>query len=252
MDSIGSGEILVIALVALLALDPRTAGRWWGKLRRVRGRIAELRADLESGMRGPVEEAPPKRGSPQARLRRWARERLDALGQTEIDNAGPRLVARLRGWEVYREAADVAVYWPLTGEPPLEPVLRAVLEDGKRLWMPWLGEGAGVMDMAPVADPGNDLVEGRWGTREPRVELREQVLPHGALVLVPGAVFDLHGSRIGKGGGYYDRWLARRPDVVAVGCGWDVQVHPGRLPVEAHDVPMAHLLTEHRLRSFRS
>lgn len=251
MDSIGSGEILVIAVVALLALDPRTAGRWWGKMRKVRGRIAELRADLEHGMREPLEEAP-LREPPVVRLRRWARERVESLGQTEIDSAGGRLVARLRGWDLYRDATDVAVYWPLKGEPPLEPVLRAVLEDGKRLWVPWLGDATGAMDMAPVANLESDLVAGRWGTREPRPGLRGAEMPQGALVLVPGAVFDLHGSRIGKGGGYYDRWLARRPDVVATGCGWDVQVHPGRLPVEPHDVPMAHLLTELRLKSFRS
>lgn len=253
MGSIGSGEIFLIAIVALFALDPKTVGRWWGKLRGMRKRLMELRSDfeLEAG-KGLEPVAEPVKKSPQVRLREWARERVANLGQTEIDSAAERMIGRLRHWDVYRDATDVAAYWPLGGEPPLEPLLRAILADGKRLWLPWLAGGVGCMEMAPVLDLDADLVAGKWGLREPKQELRGVDFPQGALVLVPGAVFDLHGSRIGKGGGYYDRWLAAHPDAIATGCCWDAQVHPGHLSTEVYDVPMVHLLTEQRLASFRN
>jgi 5-formyltetrahydrofolate cyclo-ligase len=252
MDSIGSGEILLVAIVALLALDPRTVGRWWNRLGALKRRLGELRSELASEVEGeePAEAAPARR-TPQQRLRDWARKRVEALGQTEIDRASTSFPERLRGWDAYRTATDVAAFWPLRGEPPLESLLRAVLADGKRLWLPRLGEGAGIMEMLPVSDLDGDLAEGRWGLREPKPGSRVDDFPQGALVLVPGSVFDLHGGRIGKGGGYYDRWLAAHPDAVATGCCWDAQVHPGRLPMEAHDVPMRHLLTELRLATFR-
>lgn len=250
MDSIGSGEILLVAIVALLALDPRTVGRWWNKLRALRRRVDEMRSVLvsEVEMEAPP---PPIRRTPQQRLRDWARERVEALGQTEIDKASEVFPVRLRGWDAYRNASDVAAFWPLRGEPPLESLLRAVLADGKRLWLPRLREGSGRMEMLPVSDLEGDLAVGRWGLREPKPGTRVDDFPQGALVLVPGAVFDLHGGRIGKGGGYYDRWLAAHPDAIAVGCCWDAQVHPGRLPMQSHDVPMRHLLTEQRLATFR-
>jgi len=253
MDSIGSGELFVILVVALLALDPKTAGRWWSKFRRMQRRLLDVREDFEREVRASVEaEEPPRRETAQTRLRRWATDRVASLGQLEIDEAPQKLLDRLRNWDGYRNATSIAAFWPLTGEIPLEPVLRAFQADGKQLWLPWLGEAEGSMDMAPVTDLETDLAVGKWNLREPKDELRGSRLPDGALVLVPGSVFDLHGARIGKGGGFYDRWLALRPDVVAVGACWDAQVHPGRLPVSDHDIPMHHLLTENRLVTFRS
>jgi len=70
------------------------------------------------------------------------------------------------------------------------------------------------------------------------------------LVLVPGEVFDLHGARIGKGGGFYDRWLASHPGMDAVGVCWDQQVHPGNLPQSGTDHRIEHLLTPARFVHF--
>jgi len=251
MDSVGSGELFVILVVALLALDPKTAGRWWTKLRALQKRMFELRDDLarEVGAELHEPEAPP-RANAQVRLRRWAAERVAALPPSRHEEAPQALVRRLRAWELYRDAKAVAAFWPLAGELPLETALQAVLDDGKELWLPWLGTTRGSMDMARVADLEKNLVPGKWGLREPGEGLRTGRLPEGALVLVPGSVFDLHGGRIGKGGGFYDRWLALRPDVIAVGACWDAQVHPGRLPMAAHDIKMHHLVTELRLVPF--
>lgn len=63
------------------------------------------------------------------------------------------------------------------------------------------------------------------------------------VVLVPGLAFDLAGRRLGHGGGYYDRFLARLEP-----HAWRIGVSDGylvdRLPHDAHDIPMTHLATE--------
>lgn len=257
MDSIGSGEIFVILVVALLALDPRTAARWWRKFQALRGKLFDLRAELErevaatAGIADPPDEPGlPAKPDTRARLRRWASERVEALPPEQVEQAPAALSRRLRAWDLYRDAKAVAAFWPLAGELPLESALQCILDDGKELWLPWLGQERGHMDMARVENLGRDLAAGRWNLREPREALRGGRLPEGALVLVPGSVFDLHGGRIGKGGGFYDRWLALRPDVTAVGTCWDAQVHPGRLPLAPHDIAMHHLLTDLRLVPF--
>ena len=63
-----------------------------------------------------------------------------------------------------------------------------------------------------------------------------------ALVIVPGAVFDLQGYRLGYGGGYYDRFMAREPGHETRGLAYDFQVVP-RLPVEEYDLPVGKILT---------
>jgi len=250
MDSIGSGELLIILVVGLLAIDPKTAGRWWSKFRKVQRRLMDVREDFEREVRATVETEPVRRESVQSRLRTWARERVMALGQTEWDAAPGQILARLRTLEAYRQATDVAAFCPLALEVPARAALEGILADGKKLWLPWMDAEPGIMDMAPVANLDSDLVEGRFHTRQPKPELRVGSFPENGLVLVPGEVFDLHGARIGKGGGYYDRWLALKPMVKRVGVAWDAQVHPGKLPQSPHDQQMNTLLTEVRLVNF--
>ena len=62
------------------------------------------------------------------------------------------------------------------------------------------------------------------------------------VVLVPCLGFTREGYRLGYGGGYFDRWLADHPDTVPVGLAWaggEVEFEP-----QAHDVPMAIIITE--------
>lgn len=250
MDSIGSGELLIILLVALLAIDPRTAGRWWSKFRKFQRRLMDVREDFEREVRATVESEPVRRESVQSRLRGWSRERVMALGQSEWDRAPGQLLERLRALPAYQSATDVAAFCPLPMEIPSRSALEAVLSDGKRLWLPWLDSQPGIMDMCVVTNLDTDLIEGKHHTFEPKSELRNGEFPEKGLVLVPGEVFDLHGARIGKGGGYYDRWLALKPNAIKVGVAWDAQVHPGKLPQSPHDQQMNVLLTEVRLVNF--
>jgi 5-formyltetrahydrofolate cyclo-ligase len=250
MDSFSSGEVLVVAVVALLALDPKSAGKWWAKFRVLRDRFMEARSVLEHEIRATLEDGSQTPETAQDRLRSWARDRVDAQDPADRIGASERLLARLRAWEGYATATDVAAFWSLPREVPMDSVLRAVLADGKKLWLPRVRPEAGWMDMVRVGDLETDLAEGKWKIREPTGPATDDV-PDGTLVLIPGEIFDLHGSRIGKGGGYYDRWLARHPAGSRVGICWDAQVHPGKLPQDAHDQPIEHLLSPQRFVHFR-
>jgi len=69
------------------------------------------------------------------------------------------------------------------------------------------------------------------------------------VLLVPGRAFDRRGTRLGRGGGHYDRLLPRLgPGVPAVGVTVDERVVP-RLPTEPHDAPMTHLATQSGVRA---
>ncbi|MGA1556049.1 MAG: 5-formyltetrahydrofolate cyclo-ligase [Ilumatobacteraceae bacterium] len=64
------------------------------------------------------------------------------------------------------------------------------------------------------------------------------------VVIVPGVAFTIRGDRLGQGGGWFDRLLARvRPDCLVVGVCFDAQIVPD-LPVEPHDVRVHVLVTE--------
>jgi len=64
------------------------------------------------------------------------------------------------------------------------------------------------------------------------------------VVIVPGVAFTANGDRLGQGGGWYDRFLAATgPGCTTIGVGFDLQLVE-RLPVEPHDVPLDHVVTE--------
>ncbi len=115
-----------------------------------------------------------------------------------------------------------------------------------------LAVGAGVMDFFRVAHPDEMVLEPRFGGRwkEPSPG-SEAVVPEAlSLILVPFVAIDDSGTRLGRGGGYYDRYLAcLRPEVLKVAVGFEIQ-RVRALPFESHDVRMDMLVTERGVERF--
>ena len=68
-------------------------------------------------------------------------------------------------------------------------------------------------------------------------------------VVVPAVVWGEDGYRVGYGGGYYDRFLARLEGARSIGLGLEMQVVP-RVPHGPNDVPVEVLVTDARVRRF--
>jgi 5-formyltetrahydrofolate cyclo-ligase len=87
---------------------------------------------------------------------------------------------------------------------------------------------------------GSTFQKGALGTREPEGGL---AAPPPDLAIIPGMAFDLTGARLGRGKGFYDRWLAANPTVRTLGVCFQCQVLE-RVPVEPHDARVDAILTE--------
>ena len=89
-----------------------------------------------------------------------------------------------------------------------------------------------------------DLRRGQYGIREPKrwTTKDPEFLD---LAIVPGTAFDQFGGRIGKGKGYYDRWLSVHKQIVSVGLCFEHQLWP-KVPMESQDQKMRWVLTEKR------
>ena len=119
-----------------------------------------------------------------------------------------------------------------------EPIVRRARLDGKRIAAPRvLGE----------------TMEFFWLTPETKLELSGYGIPEPvngeragdrtALVLMPGLAFDPAGNRLGYGGGFYDRFLAREPEHPTIALCYGFQLLP-RLEVESHDRPVDAVISE--------
>ena len=83
------------------------------------------------------------------------------------------------------------------------------------------------------------------GFREPDPKTAEPVDPscNIPLFLIPGLAFDRRGRRLGRGKGFYDRFLSQKR-VFKVGVAWSSQIHEEDLPEEKHDIRMDAIVTE--------
>jgi 5-formyltetrahydrofolate cyclo-ligase len=95
-----------------------------------------------------------------------------------------------------------------------------------------------------IKDVEHDLVKGMYGCKEPKPGINRDLLPDELdMVIVPGVAFDSSGQRLGRGVGYYDRFLRQLPkDTPVVGLAFDFQL-VDRLPVEEHDIPVSFVLS---------
>jgi 5-formyltetrahydrofolate cyclo-ligase len=146
----------------------------------------------------------------------------------------------------------VAGYVSVGAEPGTQALLDALRARGVRVLLPLLQEDND-LDWG-VYQGAESLVEARRGLREPGgTPLGPEAVCGADLVLMPGLAVDRRGVRLGRGGGSYDRVLAR---LAAAGSQaplvtllYDDEVLP-EVPAEAHDRPVDAAVTPSKLWRF--
>jgi 5-formyltetrahydrofolate cyclo-ligase len=136
----------------------------------------------------------------------------------------------------------IGFYWPFKGEIALNSLIESLLSEGAEAALPVVVEKNAPLEFWAWR-PGMALQPGIW--KIPVPASRSLRLPE--LLLVPLLGFDAAGYRLGYGGGYYDRTLARMtPRPRTIGIGYAL----GRLrsiEPQAHDIPMDFIVTEEGL-----
>ncbi|TVQ78748.1 MAG: 5-formyltetrahydrofolate cyclo-ligase [Phycisphaeraceae bacterium] len=174
-------------------------------------------------------------------LRRTMRVWLRKLTLEEVRRRSERLCATVLGTRAYREARTVMAFLPIPGEPDLSGVIERAFADGKRVCLPRAEWDAGTMEAILVAGPGYAVRTGRHGVIEPDGD--ERAVPGSIdLVLVPGLAFDRAGVRLGRGAGFYDRFL-RDCAGLRLGVAFGEQVAEA-VPRQPHDELVHAIATE--------
>ncbi len=171
----------------------------------------------------------------------------------EVGQASADLARVLLASDPIRSAAVVAAYVSIGTEPGTGLLLDALYEAGKRVLLPittgGLSTGDLDLDWAAYAGPGS-LARARFGLLEPETPpLGREAIVTADVVLVPGLACSATGFRIGKGGGCYDRALARVP-VGTFTCllAYDDEVGVS-VPLEPHDRPVLAVATPSGIRT---
>lgn len=134
----------------------------------------------------------------------------------------------------WRRAGTVLLYRNLPGEMSTVGLANGAWRAGKRVAMPRV-TGPGQLELHAVG-AWSDLRPGAFGIHEPAAGLRTVDPAAIDLAIVPAVAWARDGTRLGRGGGYYDRLVPRLR--LAWGIGFDVQVVRD-VPAQAHDARVA-------------
>jgi 5-formyltetrahydrofolate cyclo-ligase len=179
-------------------------------------------------------------------MRRAARVRVASMTPHERELADAAVSARLVDLALELGASFVVAYLALADEVRLDGFLSYAASRVTPVLVPRVTV-AGQIGLARWS-PGCRLAPDLEGVPAPEGTAE---WPAGrGLVVVPGRVFDTEGGRVGRGLGYYDRFLGEaRQHAAVAGAAYECQVL-GRVPREPHDAGVEWLVTESRCRRF--
>jgi 5-formyltetrahydrofolate cyclo-ligase len=178
-------------------------------------------------------------------LRQVLIKKLKSHKEDERLKKSSRIAEKLFLLKEYIQAKTVLYYISLDGEVETVRMIKKSIEQGKRVAVPVVRKETREIIPSLLKDYDGELTRGPHGTRHPKEEyIRPISLESLDLVVVPGLAFDEAGNRLGRGMGYYDRFLGRLPkNIPTVGLAFDFQVVSDFPPLEPHDFSVSKVLS---------
>ncbi len=176
-------------------------------------------------------------------LRKHFLELLTKQASIEGQAKSRLIESKLFELAVIKKAKTVLFYASLPGEVDTFAMIKKTIELQKRICLPVVMQNQ--REMIPtLIKTLADLENGDYGIAQPRKDASLEVpLKDIDAVIVPGLAFDKSNNRLGRGVGYYDRFLSRLPKTTTtIGLAFDFQLIDS-LPVEEHDVPLSCVIT---------
>jgi 5-formyltetrahydrofolate cyclo-ligase len=170
-----------------------------------------------------------------------------ALTLAERARLNVQIIQRMAAMPDYQRANTVLAYMNFGSEFGGADWAARVLTDGKRLLLPKVNRATNELDLYWVEDLDAQLEQGAWGINEPAPARCERLNSLNAVefATLPGLGFAKNGARLGYGGGFYDKLLARMsPHPVLVAPAYALQVVQ-EIPQQTTDVQVDWLVTEH-------
>ena len=130
------------------------------------------------------------------------------------------------------DSQTVMAYWPLPDEVDIRPLIAQLVTEGRTVLLPKVLDDE-QMELRRYCSEA-DLAEGAFHIMEP---VGEPYTDYDKIdvVLVPGMAFDAAGHRLGRGRGYYDRFLTAHSHLYKIGVCFPFQ-RVAEVPTEEHDI----------------
>ena len=163
-------------------------------------------------------------------LRKQIRQMKRQFSQHQLAELSLPVIDRLR--QLLKDATTVMLYYPLSDEVDIRVLIDELVGQGRTVLLPRV-TGDTTMELRRYSGEA-DLCEGAFGIMEPVGEVFTDY-DNIDVAVIPAMAYDADGHRLGRGRGYYDRFLAAVPSIYKIGVCFDFQ-RVLEVPVDTFDV----------------
>jgi len=144
----------------------------------------------------------------------------------------------------FKNARMIMFYLASGFEVETRPMITEALKMGKRVAIPVTDIERKRIIASEIEDLDKQLCEGPYGIDQPKTEhIREISIGDIDLIVMPGVAFDRKGNRLGRGAGFYDRFLRdASSQTPRIGLAFDIQIVEN-VPILSHDIALTRLIT---------
>lgn len=178
------------------------------------------------------------------KIRKEIRDKIKSYSELEKSEKSDIIKNKLFSEEEFKKAKVVMFYVSLKDEVSTLSMIDEAIKTGKRVCVPVIFKSTKHLIAGEIKNRKRDLEKQHFGIYQPREgRVQEVPLDDIDLVVVPGIAFDKNNVRLGRGHGYYDRFLCGLPNrAKTIGLAFDFQVLE-TLPKDSHDIPVSKTIT---------
>ena len=146
--------------------------------------------------------------------------------------------------EEFISSRVIMVYVSMTEEVDTFDLINKAFDTGKRVIVPYSLKDKNEIIPSEMKDLKEDLERGAYGILEPKIDkIRKVPISDIDLVIVPGVAFDEKNNRLGRGKGYYDKFIKElSAQTTTIGLCFDFQIVKD-IPKDLHDLPVDKIIT---------
>ncbi len=177
-------------------------------------------------------------------LRNQLRRRIKKIRPQARKRKSRRIIKKVMRTLSFQKAKHLLTYAAVRGEVETRELIRIALRLQKKVYLPRMNPRKKTISIFRIDHWGRGLRRGSYGILEPKpVRSRRGNPAKLDLILVPGLGFDRRGGRLGRGAGYFDRFLSKAKRAQKIGLCFREQLVK-KIPAAAHDVLMNKVFTD--------
>ncbi len=176
-------------------------------------------------------------------IREMVEKRILSMTEEHRRNKSLMIISRLKQLEEFSKARCVMTYVSKNDEVDTIGLIEEMLRSGKRVIVPAVNKEKGELIPCKISSL-EELSLGTYGVMEPKPSENKIVdVNEIDLIIVPGRAFDKKCNRLGRGMGYFDRFLKKPVESKVIGLAFSEQVFDN-IPVNENDVKVDAVVTE--------